>query len=99
MAQATTTKSKNSIDTKRVRAWVLFLLPALVVYVVFMAWPLVNSMRFSLYTGSGYRPTAFVGFDNYVRLFTEPYFRDRFVNALGNTFIFFFIHMLVQNTL
>jgi raffinose/stachyose/melibiose transport system permease protein len=79
--------------------WMLFLLPALLVYTVFMAFPLINSMRLSFYTGTGLTPTLFVGFDNYVQLFTNPLWRDRFLNALGNTFVFFAIHMLVQNTL
>lgn len=100
MAQSVASTPKgNRLDKGRVRAWVIFLLPALLVYIAFMAWPLVNSMRYSLYTGSGYRPETFVGLDNYVRLFNDPYYRDRFFNALGNTFIFFFIHMVVQNTL
>jgi raffinose/stachyose/melibiose transport system permease protein len=80
-------------------SWSLFLLPALVIYTVFMALPLINSMRLSLYTGEGLSPDRFVGFSNYVELFTNPLWRDRFLNALQNTFIFFGIHMLVQNTL
>lgn len=99
MTRSNVKTDRGAFDRGRVRAWILFLIPALAVYIVFMAWPLLNSMRLSLYTGSGFRPTAFVGFDNYVRLFTDAYFRDRFVNALGNTFVFFLIHMLVQNTL
>lgn len=83
----------------RRRAWVLFLVPALVVYTIFMAYPLLNSIRLSLYTGTGLRPEEFVGFQNYVDLFTNPLWKDRFFNALGNTFIFFGIHMAVQNTL
>jgi raffinose/stachyose/melibiose transport system permease protein len=85
--------------TRRRLTWVLFLLPALAVYVVFMAYPLFSSMRLSLYTGPGLVPERFVGLQNYVDLFTNPLWRDRFMNALGNTFLFFAIHMLVQNTL
>ncbi|MGQ9888211.1 MAG: carbohydrate ABC transporter permease [Aggregatilineales bacterium] len=73
-------------------------MPALLIYTVFMAFPLFNSLRLSLYTGQGLTPDRFVGFDNYVALFTNPLWRDRFFNALGNTFVFFAIHMLVQNT-
>jgi raffinose/stachyose/melibiose transport system permease protein len=87
------------VQQQRVRTWVLFLLPALLVYFIFMAFPLLNSMRLSFYTGQGLTPDRFVGFSNYVELFTNPLWRDRFLNALGNTFLFFAIHMLVQNTL
>ncbi len=86
-------------DVQRRRTWILFLIPALVVYTVFMAFPLFNSMRLSLYQGTGLTPETYVGFANYSELFTNPVWRDRFFNALGNTFVFFAIHMLVQNTL
>ncbi len=97
--QSSRAERRASFQAQRVRAWILFLLPALVVYIAFMAWPLLNSLRLSFFTGSGCTPDHFVGFDNYRTLFTEPYYRDRFFNALGNTFVFFAIHMLVQNTL
>jgi raffinose/stachyose/melibiose transport system permease protein len=86
-------------DVQRRRTWVLFLVPAVVVYTVFMAFPLFNSMRLSLYQGRGLTPETYVGFANYTELFTNPLWRDRFFNALGNTVVFFAIHMLVQNTL
>jgi raffinose/stachyose/melibiose transport system permease protein len=86
-------------EEKRRRTWLLFLLPALFIYTAFMAFPLVNSMRLSLYTGQGLSPDRFVGFANYFELFSNPLWRDRFFNAIGNTFLFFGIHMLVQNTL
>lgn len=79
--------------------WILFILPALLVYLAFMAAPLLDSMRLSFYTGKGYTPTEFVGFQNYIDLFTNPIWRERFLGALKNTVIFFTIHMLVQNSL
>jgi raffinose/stachyose/melibiose transport system permease protein len=81
------------------RAWIVFLLPAVLVYTVFMAYPLLNSMRLSLYTGIGLRPDEFVGLQNYETLFTDDLWNDRFTNALGNTVIFHAVHMLVQNSL
>lgn len=93
------TTRTSRLQSRRARTWFLFLLPALLVYTVFMAFPLLNSLRLSFYQGSGLRPETFVGFQNYVRLFTEEIWRDRFFNAVGNTFLFFGIHMLVQNTL
>jgi len=86
-------------DVQRRRTWILFLIPALLIYTVFMAFPLFNSMRLSFYQGQGLTPDRYVGFENYVTLFTNPLWHDRFFNAVGNTFVFFAIHMLVQNTL
>lgn len=79
--------------------WLLFALPALVVYTTFMAFPVINSMRLSFFTGSGESLSNFVGFDNYRRLFTDPEISARFFNAFKNTWIFFGIHMLVQNVM
>ena len=63
-----------------------------------MAYPLLDSIRLSLYTGNvGSR--AFVGFDNFRRLFTDPELSLRFGNAFKNTTFFFVTHMLVQNVL
>ena len=79
--------------------WMLFLLPAVLVYIVFMAAPLFDSLRLSLYTGEGFTPTNFVGLQNYIDLFSNPLWRTRFTGALGHTCLFFAVHMLVQNSL
>ncbi len=91
--------SLSGYESRRRWLWFAFLLPALVVYSVFMAVPLFNSMRLSFYTGQGLVPTQFVGIDNYISLFTDSLWSVRFYNALRNTCIFFLIHMGVQNTL
>ncbi|MBI5952809.1 MAG: sugar ABC transporter permease [Chloroflexi bacterium] len=88
-----------SNENRRKVTWALFLLPALLIYLTFMAIPLFDSLRLSLYTGQGYTPTKFVGFQNYVDLFTNPLWREKFFGAVQHTFIFFGIHMLVQNSL
>jgi raffinose/stachyose/melibiose transport system permease protein len=96
------TQSSSSLFSTKNRqqvTWVLFLLPAVLVYIVFMAGPLFDSLRLSLYTGQGYTPTKFVGLQNYIDLFTNPLWRERFTGALWHTCIFFGIHMLVQNSL
>jgi len=79
--------------------WLLFALPALAVYTAFMAYPVINSLRLSFYSGSGYSLDKFVGFGNYVRLFTDSGISQRFWCAFGNTWVFFGITMLVQNTI
>jgi raffinose/stachyose/melibiose transport system permease protein len=101
-AIATATEKKISFfnaEWKRTATWVLFLLPALVIYIVFMAGPLFDSLRLSLYTGEGYNPTKFVGLTNYIDLFTNPLWRGKFFGAVLHTCIFFAIHMIVQNSL
>ncbi len=103
MSQMTFSGKRNagllSNENRRKVTWTLFLLPALLIYLTFMAVPLFDSLRLSLYTGQGYTPTKFVGFQNYIDLFTNPLWREKFLGAVQHTFIFFAIHMLVQNSL
>jgi raffinose/stachyose/melibiose transport system permease protein len=88
-----------SQEARRRMVWLLFLFPGLAVYLVFMAAPLLDSLRLSLYTGTGLTPTKFVGLQNFIDLFTNPLWRGLFLGAVLHTCIFFAIHMAVQNTL
>jgi raffinose/stachyose/melibiose transport system permease protein len=103
MSQMTISGKRNtgllSNENRRKVTWALFLLPALLIYLTFMAVPLFDSLRLSLYTGEGYTPTKFVGFQNYIDLFTNPLWREKFFGAVLHTSIFFAIHMVVQNSL
>jgi len=75
----------------------VFLAPAVLLYTAFMIYPLLDSLRLSLYTsveGGGLR---FVGFENYARLLTDDQWAPQLWNALTNNFVFFAVHMLVQN--
>jgi raffinose/stachyose/melibiose transport system permease protein len=67
--------------------------PALLIYTVFMIFPLFDSLRLSLLDDAG----AFVGLDNYVRLLTDQNWAPRFFGAFSNNIVFFIIHMIVQN--
>lgn len=89
----------NRKELKRSFVWFLYILPALLIYIVFMAFPLFNSMRLSFFSGSGYNLDRFVGFDNYIRLFTNEETAARYWGAFGHTWLFFATHMLVQNSL
>lgn len=79
--------------------WIRYVIPAMIVYIVFMAYPLVDSLKLSFLSGNPTGQRTFVGFANFVKLFTDPNISVRYWSALGHTFIFFAIHMLVQNVL
>ena len=80
-------------------SWLPWLVPAMLFYVLFMAWPLLDSLRLSLYTGSAGMGRSFVGFENFKSLFTVERYAERYRGAFAHTAIFFFIHMVVQNCL
>jgi raffinose/stachyose/melibiose transport system permease protein len=89
----------SKLDARNRFTWMLFLLPALTIYILFMALPLLGSIRLSLFTGEGIVPKNFVGLGNFETLLYNPIWSGRLMNALKNTFILFLIHMGVQNTL
>ncbi len=77
----------------------VFLAPATLIYTLFMVYPLADSLRLSLFTTGEQGNEIFVGFKNYAALLTDELWSVRFWGALKNNFIFFIIHMLVQNPL
>ncbi len=74
-----------------------FLGPAVLLYTLFMAWPLLDSLRLSLYQQQVDGSQVFVGLDNFGKLFGDPQFSVRFWGALLHNFQFFAVFMLVQN--
>ncbi|WP_258360822.1 carbohydrate ABC transporter permease [Moorella sulfitireducens (nom. illeg.)] len=76
--------------------WV-YLVPALLFYTIFMAYPLFGSLAMSMYKWSGLGPMTFVGLENFRRLFLQPPFNERFFNALWNNIEFFLLTMVLQN--
>ncbi len=75
----------------------VFLAPATLVYTLFMIYPLIDSLRLSFFAPNAEGAEIFVGLQNYVTLLTNELWSERFWGALGNNFIFFLVHMLVQN--
>src|SRR5215216_5118579 len=76
---------------------VVFLAPAVLLYTVFMVIPLINSLRLSFFDIGAQNRPMFVGLQNYIKLFSDPNFAPFFWRALRNNFVFFAVHMLVQN--
>src|SRR5436853_5321700 len=84
---------------KRPFPWhiVVFLAPAVLIYTVFMVYPLVDSLRLSFFTQDQRDVETFAGLQNYVTLLTDADWASRFWNAFKNNLVFFVVHMLVQN--
>ena len=78
------------------RNLLLFVLPALAVYLVFAVLPLATSIVMSFFQTNGASGDTFVGLANYQRLFTHPTISARFWNALLNNMQYFAIHLIVE---
>ncbi len=77
------------------RSLVLFVAPALLIYLVFAVAPLLTSVVLSLFD-TGKDGAGFIGLGNYVTMFTQPTVSARFWNALLNNAKYFAIHVGVE---
>ena len=100
MANATDT---GSVDTRDPVPWttyiIVFLAPAAAVYSLFSIFPLLDTIRLSLYAADANGVTHFTGLGNFVTLLTDPHWAGPFWNAFRNNLIFFAVHMVVQNSI
>lgn len=99
MSNAPSLKRKNGGIIPSSWYWLLYTLPALLIYVIFMAFPLIDSLRMSLFSGNSAQVREFVGLKNFIALFRDENISERYFGAFKNTLIFFAIHMVVQNCL
>lgn len=81
---------------KKNRKWVkilipyFFILPFLIAYAVFFAYPAIYSFVLSFFKYKGYGKAAFVGFNNYIALFKYSFFWT----SLKNTIFYFATHFI-----
>ena len=69
---------------KRRATIVAFLAPAILILSVFVGWPMLSALRLSFTDSSGFGQESWIGFDNYVRVFTD----SDIVRSIGNTAIY-----------
>ncbi len=69
---------------RRLRRWGgwLFVLPAVVFYAAFVLKPLLTAIQYSFYKWNGITVATFVGFGNYVKVFTDP----QLLSSIGHAF-------------
>lgn len=77
-------------------ATVVFLGPALLLYLLFIVYPFASSIRYSLYNWNGIGAlTDFAGLDNYRYVLTSPEFAGTFWNAILHNIYFFLLAMIL----
>jgi raffinose/stachyose/melibiose transport system permease protein len=75
----------------------VFLAPAVVVYAMFSALPLADTLRLGFYATDDAGVREFVGLANFRTILGDPEWSAAFWNAMANNAKFFVVHMLVQN--
>lgn len=96
----------NPVEVKQIkqRKWKrwnihLFPIPALVIYGLFIVYPLIAALTYSFFDWKGIKRGAFVGLENYKNLFTLEPFNGMFWNAFQHNVLYFIVQMVVQNGL
>ncbi|MBZ9747638.1 sugar ABC transporter permease [Mesorhizobium sp. CO1-1-7] len=92
----TTLRRKSSLRRTQERMAVLFILPALAVYALFVLYPLAMSLWGSFFLWKGLRVVEFAGLANFSRLFVFPS-GARVYGALWHNTAWFFGIMVFQN--
>jgi len=90
--------TRTGIQLSR-RTGMVFVLPALLLFVVFIAYPLFTALSYSFFGWTGINRGEFVWFDNYVTLFTKLPYRDDIPNAFFHNILLFAGAMVFQNTI
>lgn len=96
------TKTHTPLKTMQQRKWKrwaihLFPIPALVIYVLFIVYPLFAALQYSFFDWKGMTRGAFVGLENFKALFTLQPFSDLFWNAFEHNILYFVLQMVFQN--
>lgn len=75
-------RQRGRIGVSKLTPW-FFVLPALVLFGALGLWPIIRTVQLSLTNTVGTRGDGqFIGFDNYVRLVGDPYFREAFAHTV-----------------
>lgn len=82
----------------RRRTGLLFTAPALVLFGVFVLYPMVSAFSYAFFRWQGTARGGFAGLENFTALFTRAPFTTDLPQALVHNLLFFVGTMLVQNT-
>ncbi|AST95309.1 MULTISPECIES: carbohydrate ABC transporter permease [Shouchella] len=83
--EQTSTAKKGKRSTRHFAKGMLFLFPSLFLFTVFLFYPMIRTLYLSFFlTDNRGMATVFVGFENFMRIFTS----DLFLKSLTSTFLF-----------
>lgn len=87
---------RGSVSTHRIRDYLtiaLFLLPALVLFLLFVIYPIFQSIYYSFFNWKGFGPAVdFVGLDNFINILSDKVF----LLALRNVLFIIVFSLLIQ---
>ncbi|UCR90466.1 sugar ABC transporter permease [Mycetocola spongiae] len=78
---------------------VAFILPAAILFAVFILYPLLAALSYSFFGWSGTRREEFVGLDNFTTLLTQNPYKDSLLNAFTHNVLLFLGAVIFQSSL
>ncbi|MDN3015606.1 sugar ABC transporter permease [Paenibacillus sp. BSR1-1] len=86
-------KGKNKLKLKKLITILSFLLPALILYSIFMLIPMFDAVRYSFFDWDGAAPSMnFVGFENYIKLADDKIF----LKALSHNLLWVVLSLILM---
>jgi raffinose/stachyose/melibiose transport system permease protein len=74
---------RDYAGSSQVKTCLLFLPPALLVFTLFVTWPVVEAAYYSFFNWNGYgAPSKWIGLDNFLRVWNDPIFYHSLFNNL-----------------
>ena len=74
---------QDFVRSSQVKTCLLFLPPALLLFTLFVTWPVVEAAYYSFFNWNGYgAPSKWVGLDNFLRVWNDPIFYHSLFNNL-----------------
>jgi raffinose/stachyose/melibiose transport system permease protein len=69
--------------SSQMRACLIFLPPALLIFTLFVTWPVVEAAYYSFFNWNGYgSPSKWTGLENFLRVWADPIFHHSLLNNL-----------------
>ena len=87
-------KQRRKRDIEKGLAIFVFLLPGLLLFISILIAPIAVSLYRSLYDWNGFSEATFIGFNNYIELFTNG--SIKFITSLKNSLILAFFSVFIQ---
>lgn len=77
------------------KAWLIFILPALIFYLGTVFVPIIQSLKYSFQQWNGIQEPTYIGFDNYIAMFKDSYFWNSVQNNLLYVVIVVFMQVFI----
>jgi len=98
MSATNTRRSRHIGITLSKRTGLVFILTALILFTIFVLYPLLTALSYSFFNWTGIVRGDFSVLDNYVTLFTKLPYSEQVPNAFFNNVLLFVGAMVFQNT-